>query len=175
MKNLITGVGELSDGTPIFKTNITAQPLTPLGTPQEQFEKYLEACFEPDDHVGIVTQTAMKTDDKGGKAKPHPDLSSASIGKASTVKQAFDKVKKATANTNGIKGSYTCVNPVNPSVSNSFNPSDYTNMLIEIDKKFSREQQVYIFTKSGLPIKALVDSGNKSLHAIVKVDAETEK
>jgi len=52
--------------------------------------------------------------------------------------------------------------------------SAFRHLLLEADK-LSVEQQWAILRASGLPISAVIHSGNKSLHAWVRLDAETKE
>jgi len=52
--------------------------------------------------------------------------------------------------------------------------SSYRHVLVEFDKK-SKEEQIAIFHQSNLPITALIDSGGKSVHAWVKVEAQDKQ
>ena len=64
---------------------------------------------------------------------------------------------------------------INPFVENDYTGTDaavstYRHVLVEFDRK-NRDEQIAIFQQSNLPISLLVDSGGKSVHAWVKVDA----
>lgn len=68
-------------------------------------------------------------------------------------------------------GSYFAVNPFKTGDSRKpENISRYLYTMVESDK-LPREEQLALFKRCGLPIKCLIDTGNKSIHAIVKVDA----
>ncbi len=54
------------------------------------------------------------------------------------------------------------------------NVTSFRNALIEYDD-ISKEEQVKRLLDSGLPILSMTDSGNKSVHAIVRVDASNAK
>jgi len=64
---------------------------------------------------------------------------------------------------------------INPFTKDDFSGTDssvasYRHVLVEFDKK-SKDEQLSIFHQSNLPISLLVDSGGKSVHAWVRVDA----
>jgi RecA-family ATPase len=64
---------------------------------------------------------------------------------------------------------------INPFVKDDFTGTDtsvsaYRHVLVEFDAK-SRDEQIAIFHQSNLPITALIESGGKSVHAWVRVDA----
>ena len=45
----------------------------------------------------------------------------------------------------------------------------------EVGKEIPKEEQYHAIVASGMPVAALMDSGNKSLHAWIRVDAPDEK
>jgi RecA-family ATPase len=68
---------------------------------------------------------------------------------------------------------------INPFAKDDFSGTDgsvsaYRHVLVEFDKK-PKDEQVAIFQQSNLPISLLVDSGGKSVHAWVKVDATSKE
>lgn len=68
---------------------------------------------------------------------------------------------------------------INPFTNDDFTGTDiavssYRHVLVEFDKK-PKDEQVAIFQQSNLPISLLVDSGGKSVHAWVRVDAENKQ
>lgn len=65
---------------------------------------------------------------------------------------------------------------INPFTKDDFSGTDtavacYRHVLVEFDRK-TRDEQIAIFQQSNLPISLLVESGGKSVHAWVRVDAE---
>jgi hypothetical protein len=68
---------------------------------------------------------------------------------------------------------------INPFKSNLYSGSDndvsaYRHVLVEFDDKPKAEQEK-LFRDAGLPITVLIDSGGKSIHAWVRVDAPNRK
>ena len=68
---------------------------------------------------------------------------------------------------------------INPFIANDYSGADkavasYRHVLVEMDVSTKDEQQ-QILVDSGLPITALIDSGGKSIHAWVRVDATDRK
>jgi len=64
---------------------------------------------------------------------------------------------------------------INPFTKDDFTGTDtavstYRHVLVEFDAK-NRDEQIAIFHQSNLPITALIESGGKSVHAWVRVDA----
>jgi putative DNA primase/helicase len=72
----------------------------------------------------------------------------------------------------GELGSFYAINPLKPGTKSraEVNVSRYLYTLLEHDS-LPKEQQLAIYRASGLPIVALLDSGHKSIHAIVLVNA----
>jgi RecA-family ATPase len=77
---------------------------------------------------------------------------------------------------NTDQGAWIRINPFNKDdfTGTDTSVSSYRHVLVEFDKK-SKEEQVAIFQQSNLPISLLVESGGKSVHAWVRVDAETKE
>ena len=74
------------------------------------------------------------------------------------------------------EGIFVRINPFRPNLySGSDNDvSAYRHVLVEFDDKPKAEQEK-LFRDSGLPITVLIDSGGKSIHAWVRVDAPNRK
>ncbi|MCG3773343.1 MAG: hypothetical protein JW395_0149 [Nitrospira sp.] len=74
------------------------------------------------------------------------------------------------------EGIFVRINPFKPNLySGSDNDiSAYRHVLVEFDDKPKPEQEK-LFRDSGLPITVLIDSGGKSIHAWVRVDAPSRK
>ena len=74
------------------------------------------------------------------------------------------------------EGIFVRINPFKPNLySGSDNDvSAYRHVLVEFDDKPKAEQEK-LFRDSGLPITVLIDSGGKSIHAWVRVDAPNRK
>jgi RecA-family ATPase len=69
-------------------------------------------------------------------------------------------------------GAWIRINPTKPDqyVGSDANVADYRHCLIEFDEK-PKDQQLQIMQQCQLPIAAIIDSGGRSLHAWVRVDA----
>jgi len=129
---------------------------------------YLSALFEPQENVCYVT-TAYKDDD--GKWKPHGGVS------ARTCKQLLDSIRKhpddlsdTFGTTNPESGVWVCFNPMDGQGRNNKNVTVYRYALVESDDQ-DIDTQYAMIQDLRLPVKMLVHSGGKSLHAIVRIDA----
>ena len=128
--------------------------------------EYLTELFQPDDYVEICT-TFFKDED--GKYKPSGN------GQRRTAKDIIEKlktgsVKMALGSLNKDAGVYVRFNPLDGNGEGNSNITRRTYCLIESDTD-SIGKQYSLLKKMNLPIRFLIHSGGKSLHAIVHVDA----
>jgi hypothetical protein len=143
-----------------------------------QIIEYLESVFSLEDHVNIITQT-IKSDD--GKLRPYGigvtaltvDGISKQLRKYADepdffdfVFGSYDKEAGVWVRINAIDGK---IGPDQKAISDK-NVVKYENALIECDE-LSISEQIAKIKELKLPYKALVHSGKKSVHAIVRVDA----
>ena len=141
----------------------------PEWNPVEDFRRYLQALFQPDEYISWVTEAKQ---DEDGKWKP---ASKGTYWKtcADTLKQ-MDKHPEDICDTIGDysheAGAWIRFNPMNgEGVANS-NVAAYRFALVESDT-MPLDAQYRMYRKLNLPIAAMVTSGGKSIHAIVHIDA----
>lgn len=136
--------------------------------PTEQIKQYLQALFAPNEYVGITLET-YQTDD--GIHKPTKGMYSRT---AKELIQRLDKYKYdigyALGDYNLGVGGWIRFNPLDGKGVSDTNVTAYRYALVESDK-ISLEKQYALLTALKLPIRVLVHSGNKSLHAIVHIGA----
>jgi len=140
--------------------------------PTEQLIKYLEVLFEEDEHVGYVTNDVWQ--DSDGKFLPSKGVYDR------TAKELIDSLKRYPDDLGATIGDWKedCgawirFNPVSGGVKNE-NVTRFTYALVESDDMSLTEQDA-LYRKFELPIAALVYSGGKSIHAIVRVEAEDQE
>ena len=142
--------------------------------PADEAIRYLKALFKPDEHVGFTMQSGY--DEENDKYYP-----SGSGSYAKTAQQLINDLKKykkevvieesfGTYDKNA--GAWVRFNPLDGKGIKDKNVTDFRYALIESDK-IEIGKQLNIIKKLELPVAILVHSGNKSLHAIVHVDADT--
>lgn len=131
--------------------------------------EYLTELFEPDEYVGICTQFYL---DKDGKWKPSGHGQNRTAGDIIGKLQS-GSVKMALGTLNEKAGVYVRFNPLDGQGENNRNVTRRTYCLIESDTD-SIEKQYSLLKAMNLPIRFLIHSGSKSLHAIVHVDAVNE-
>jgi RecA-family ATPase len=139
---------------------------------QGGFPELLAACFRPDEYVAI----AEMAEDVNGEIKPRKGVTMTTAEWLARVekKGGIDRVF-------GTKlGLYWRINPMTKGGSKDADVTAYRHTLVEFDRdktgnRIPKAEQYRRIIESGLPVAALIDSGNKSLHAIVRVDAPDAK
>lgn len=137
--------------------------------PVDELIRYLETLFVPSDHVGYVTETWKQED---GTYKPTKGSCDRTAG------QLIQSLKKCRGDIGAVLGDYRKeagawirFNPLDGKGIRNENVTEYRYALVESDKE-EIDKQNAILRRLELPIAVLVHSGNKSLHAIVHIDAE---
>ena len=139
----------------------------PLEQRKQDIVTYLTTLFEPEEYVGYVVNTFTLPD---GKQSP-------TMGNYSrTVQQIIDGINGTTqlenvfGTFNKEMGAWIRFNPIDGKGVKNDNVTAFRYMLLESDN-MSLGKQKAILEQLELPIAAMVFSGGKSIHAIVKVDA----
>ena len=134
-------------------------------------EQLLLNCFKPNEVICITNEAGQ---DEDGRWFP------ANKGTFQTVQWWLDKYFGATPTdrehfANKPQGAYIRINPIKPDDYSGRDDSVaiYRFVLVEFDTR-PKEEQFAIFKQSNLPIGAVIDSGGKSIHAWVRVDAKDE-
>lgn len=158
------------DGVIEYDGDERGNPPAKEWNPVEDFTRYLNALFSSDEHVSYVTDARL--DD--GKWKPAKSgtywLTCGQI--LASLKKHPDDICATIGDYNHEAGAWIRFNPVNgEGVSNS-NVTAWRYALVESDI-MPLDQQYRLYCKLNLPIAAMVASGGKSIHAIVRVDANT--
>jgi len=132
-----------------------------------QLVKYLEILFEASENVGYVTST-WKKDNKYLPTKGLWDR---------TAGELIQQLNKCNGDIGAVFGDYKTeagawirFNPLDGKGCKNDNVTEFRYALVESDEMGIDEQNAVI-RELELPVACLVHSGNKSLHAIVKVDA----
>ena len=143
-------------------------------SPVNDIREYLSAMFKPDEHVRFVT-TAFQDDE--GKWKPYGGIGSKTckelLNSLADPRHKDDPIGETFGTPNAEAGVWIGFNPMNGSDFTNRGVTDYRYSLIEGDIQ-DIDTQYAILQDLKLPIRMLVHSGGKSLHAIVKVDAVSE-
>ena len=128
----------------------------------EAIHRFLFAAFEGSEKIG-VSPTAINAD---GERKP-------TNSKWYSRDQLCDLIKVGTAGGDN-HGLYLRINPGDGQGCGDANVTSMRHLLIEFDEG-ERSDQFDLLSNSGLPITAMIDSGDKSIHALVRVDAKNRE
>lgn len=143
--------------------------------PSREILTYLETLFDPSDYVGYVTETWEKQED--GKTKYQPTKGACDR----TAGELIEKLKSCGGDIGAVFGDYDKragawirFNPLDGKGVKNENVTAYRYALVESDC-MPLEQQNALIRELELPVAVLVYSGGKSVHAIVRIDAENDK
>lgn len=137
--------------------------------PTEQIITYLETLFEPDENVGYVTES-WEHDGKFLPSKGCYDRTAGQLIKE--LYQCKGDIGSVLGDYNSEVGAWIRFNPLDGKGVKNENITEFRYALVESDTMDISAQKA-IITELELPVAALVYSGKKSLHAIVKIDAST--
>lgn len=134
----------------------------------EQAAQQLESLFASDDLIVFVTKFTKKDDGKWaptGKPETKPACSVIrDLHNASSLDEVFPDYNKEA-------GILFHVNPMKYNGRKSKDVAVFRNALVEYDD-ITKDEQISRMLSSGLPIQSMTDSGNKSVHTIVRIDAK---
>ena len=130
--------------------------------------EYFTELFDPDEFVGYCVKFWYDT--KEEKWKPQDTIYRRTAG--DIIKRLREgSIENALGTPTKGAGAYVRFNPLDGKGENNANVTRWKYTLIESDTD-SIEKQYSLIKAMNLPVKFLIHSGGKSLHAIVKVDAE---
>ncbi len=139
--------------------------------PVKDLIKYLEVMFDPGDTIGYTMQS-----EKNNKGKYVPFGKGSYTYKAGQLidmLKSGEPIEKALGSYNKKAGAWIRINPLDGKGIDDKNVAEYKHILIECDN-LDLNEQIEKLEKIKIPIKALVYSGGKSVHAIVPVYASSE-
>ena len=140
--------------------------------PKKELIRYLETLFEPGENVGYVTESFEK-ETSDGKTKWVPKNNGhydRTAGQLIEELQKTDDICNVIGDYDPQGGAWIRFNPLDGKYTRNENVTEFRYALVESDN-MPIEKQNAIVRELELPIAVLVHSGGKSLHAIVKVDA----
>lgn len=131
--------------------------------------KYLETLFDSTDIVGYVTES-WERDGKFFPSKGHWNYTAGEI--IHQLNKYHGDVGAVLGDYNPAVGAWIRFNPLDGNGCMNENVRGYRFALVESDA-MDLNSQYAIIKELELPVACLVHSGKKSLHAIVRVDADT--
>lgn len=135
--------------------------------PSQQLIDYLEAVFEPTENVGYVTNSW----ERDGRWQPSKGCWDRTAGQLiEELNNCNGDIGKVLGDYNPEAGAWIRFNPLDGKGCKNDNVTEFRYALVESDGLDIPTQNAIIHQLE-LPCAALVYSGRKSLHAIVRVDA----
>jgi RecA-family ATPase len=139
---------------------------------EDGFRSFAMACFQPGEFVAIAP--AGEGDDgaavpKRGVTLPLEDWL-ARVEKKGGIDRCFTTAL----------GLFVRINPMKKNGARNEDVASFRHVLVEFDRNeageaIPKEAQYGAILASGMPVSAVIDSGNKSLHAWVRIDAPDAK
>lgn len=141
--------------------------------PVDQFKIYLSTLFKPDEYVAYVTFDVWCGED--GKISPGAGVFNRTAGDLlASLERYPNDLSYTVGDWKEEAGAWIQINPVDGKGVRKENVTRFSYALLECDS-ISKEEQIRAFKESRLPIDIMVDSGGKSIHALVNVDAANEQ
>jgi RecA-family ATPase len=169
------GSGPLPAAPPPAPRRVTPAPVrkerSTMALPtavDDGFVRLIDACFQPGEFVAIAP--AAESDDGEIVPRRGVTLTAAEWKSKVQAKGGIDRVF-------GTKlGLFLRINPMAKGGAKNEDVISFRHVLVEFDrdgagKPIPKEEQYHAVVASGMPVAALIDSGNKSLHAWIRVDA----
>ena len=139
--------------------------------PTEELLLFLQTIYEPNDYVGYVTNDAWQTTD--GKWVPSKGVYYRTAEELiASLHRYPDDLGATVGDWKPEAGAWIRFNALDGDGVRNENVISYKYALVESDS-MPIDEQIAMYRKLELPIAALVHSGNKSVHAIVHVDASS--
>jgi len=159
-------------GTPISPTGkFVVRKIQAI--PQSDFRfstiDFLKACFEPDEVVCICND--IVSDEEG---RSRPASKGTFLKREEWIQNHFTPPISSMWNGPDSRGAYVRINPCLDESGSDSGVSAYRHVLIEMDEK-SKDEQWTALKESKLPLSVVIDSGGKSLHGWVRVDAANKE
>lgn len=140
--------------------------------PAEQLITYLETLFEAGENVGYVTETWESDDNGKRKYLPTKGAWDRTAGELiALLNNCGGDIGSVVGDYNPEAGAWIRFNPLDGKGVKNENVTDYRYALVESDS-MPLEQQNAVIRELELPVAMLVYSGGKSIHAIVKIEAQ---
>lgn len=131
-----------------------------------EFLRFLNATFKPGEFVAIATEV-----DKDGQRRPKDAGITKTLEEWSAEIGGCDHDAELLFDREIGCGVFVRINPIKEGGKADVDVTGFRHALLESDH-ISVEEAYSLFTQSKLPIAALIHSGNKSLHAWVRIEAK---
>ena len=159
-------------GTPVSTTGkFIVQKIQAIPQPEFRFSTidFLKACFEPDEVVCICNDIICDEEGKG-----RPASKGTFLKRDEWIEKHFTPPISSMWNGPDSRGAYVRVNPCLDETGSDSGVSAFRHVLVEMDDK-TKDEQWTILKESKLPLSVVIDSGGKSLHGWVRVEAANKE
>ena len=165
----VIGGKHVEEGCIVAQEWIQEEPVPALYadiTGKSDLIEYLKAVFDTEDRVGYVVECYASED----RMLPKRGVWDRTAGELIEAANNSPDLGAVIGDWNPAVGGWIRFNPLDGEGCSDRNVTTYRHALVESDD-ISIERQYAIYKELELPIAALVHSGGKSLHAIVKIEA----
>lgn len=142
------------------------EPSDEAWQPVKELITYLKTLFQSTENVGYVTEV-YENEDRLSPKKGNWDLTA---GELIERLEKYNDIGAVIGDCNPKAGAWIRFNPLDGQGVKNDNVTDYRYALVESDS-LPVERQNAIIRELELPVACLVFSGGKSVHAIVKIEA----
>jgi len=159
-------------GTPVSTTGkFVVQKVQPLPEPESKLTTIdlLKTCFEPDEVVCICNHIISDDDERC-----RPASKGTFLKRDDWISNHFTPPISSMWNSPDSRGAYVRVNPCLDQSGTDSGVAAFRHVLVEMDEK-TKDEQWTILKDSKLPMSVVIDSGGKSLHGWVRVDAANKE
>ena len=139
----------------------------PAHTGVVELLRFLRLAFEPNEHVQLCIEA--NAEGQPGYNRPSGSTQAELIETLKTSQSIADL-----AGDIGPHGAWIGFNPVDGSGTREANVTAFRHALLQADEG-EIEDQLAVIQKLNIPCACIIHSGNKSLHAIVRVDATSTR
>lgn len=140
--------------------------------PVGELTRYLELLFQKEDYVGYVTECWPRED--GGFAPKQGCYDRTAGELLEKLGKCRGDIGKVIGDCPPEAGAWIRFNPLDGQGVKNANVKEFRYALVECDN-VEKDKQLPLYKQLNLPIAVAVDSGNKSVHAIVKIMAGSEQ
>ena len=140
-------------------------------TPCEQLKAYLKAVFKDNDKVGYASTDCYYNSEKEKWEPLRGQYDRTASELIKELEKYPDNIECVIGTCKEEAGAWIRFNPLDGKGVSKSNVVAFNFVLVESDT-IPKAEQIAFYNKWKLPIAALVDSGSKSIHAIVHIDAE---
>ena len=144
--------------------------------PAKELIRYLETLFTPEETFGYVLGSFQKTN-KEGKLKWVPankGIYTLHVGDIVRDLKKTGDIEEVLGKYNHEAGAWIRFNPLDGGGVNNENVTDFRYALVESDN-MELSAQNGLIRQLQLPVAVLLYSGDKSVHAIVRIEADDQK